>query len=322
MSMTSPTTMDLAGEMDSLTVAPIDRELAALADTLQNRVSDMEVAVTLEGRRQALVGARRLAVVKERAQLRQQQLGGGRLRARPVRGTGGGTCFRGCARRRRPSMSGSKRVRGCSPNTSRPPGGSARSTARSAHRRCGANCTCSGSSTRSRRWTMDRTRPREGRRAAGRPVAPRPRVVGDDRELRQPAHTPIPRRSPPAAAARAGPRRRRDGVEHLGEGDDEQPSRQRADPRGDDRGAQVTCRAALRRGPPAPPEPATPALESWTRTRTRSPSTGAITKRQRKRSPWKPHSVRRCSSARPNSRRSCRWARPSASRGIATMSGP
>ena len=184
MSMTSPTTMDLA-EIDPSQSREIDREVAALTDDLRHRVSDMEVAVTLEGRRQALVDARRLAVVKERAQLRQQQreeaasardrfaAAGTGLPAAAARAGGGPRCLdrRRCATLTR--------------TTARPPGGSARSTARSAHRRCGANCTCRAVQPDRGDRRIDRTRPREGRRAAGRPVAPRPRVVGDDRELRQ-----------------------------------------------------------------------------------------------------------------------------------------
>ena len=104
--MTSPT-------LDDLTVAEIDRELAVLTNALDTRVNNTDVAVAFERRREDLLSARRLAVVRERARARQRQADEAREARAPSR-RWRRTSRRCCARRRRRSMPGSLPGRGSS----------------------------------------------------------------------------------------------------------------------------------------------------------------------------------------------------------------
>ncbi len=58
--------------VDRLTVAQIDREVTLLADALDTCAS-VDIATAYERRRQELLSARRLALVRERATVREQQ---------------------------------------------------------------------------------------------------------------------------------------------------------------------------------------------------------------------------------------------------------
>ena len=58
--------------VDRLTVAQIDREVKLLADALDTCAS-VDIATAYERRRQELLGARRMALVRERAAVREQQ---------------------------------------------------------------------------------------------------------------------------------------------------------------------------------------------------------------------------------------------------------